>query len=92
MGHGYSGESKSDKAYNRMDKAMERSARQAARQETSSRTENPIITQLKQLYPDSWKEQLKTLQRDWAAKQAAGDTSSKIKSAEEYEKQVNRKL
>jgi hypothetical protein len=89
MARGYTGDSKSDKAYDRMNKAMERSER-GNRNTEKKASGNPIVEQLKALYPDTWQEELAQLQRDWAAKMAAGDTGARIKSAEEYRKQMEK--
>lgn len=90
MARGYTGDSKSDKAYDRMNKAMERSER-GNRNTERKKSGNPIIEQLKALYPDTWREHLAQLQRDWAAKRAAGDTSPMIRSEAEYRKQIEAK-
>ena len=90
MGRGQIGDSKSDKAYARMEKAMAKSDREKERAGIDPKArkplENPIIMQLKALYPDTWKEELAHLQKAWEAKQAAGDTDIRIKNADDYKR------
>jgi len=59
MGRGIIGKSKGDAAMDKMIKFMEKSERQREKQGPIAKsTEDPIITQLKQLYPDTWQEEL----------------------------------
>jgi hypothetical protein len=59
MGRGIIGKSKGDVAMDKMIKFMEKSDRQAQKQGPSNKPkEDPIISQLKQLYPDSWQDEL----------------------------------
>lgn len=72
------GESKSDKAYARMEKALAKSDRAKEREgidpKAVMKTENPIIAQLKALYPKTWRSELRRLQDEYAAQAAAKDT------------------
>ncbi len=63
MGRGYTGDSKSDKAYNRMERAMERSDR-ANRNRERKPLGNPILAQLQELYPDTWTEELAKMRKE----------------------------
>lgn len=54
MGRGIIGKSKGDAAMDKMIKHMERSARDAERRGPEKREPNPIIRQLKELYPTTW--------------------------------------
>lgn len=62
MGKGYIGESKADRAINKMIKFMEKSDRQNANAQIDSKDENAIVAQLKAIYPESWREELREIQ------------------------------
>lgn len=90
MGRGQIGDSKSDKAYARMEKAMAKSDREKERAGIDPKAPKPkvnhILEQLKAFYPETWQEELKKLQNDYAAKMAVGDTDIRIKSADDYKR------
>lgn len=59
MGRGIIGKSKGDAAMDKMIKFMEKSERQREKQGPSNKPkEDPIISQLKELYPDTWQFEL----------------------------------
>jgi len=89
MGRGYTGESKSDKAFNRMDKAMDKSNRERERTEDIRETgdpENPILTQLKALYPETWSLELEKLRKEWSAEQAGTPIVKVYKDTGDYKR------
>jgi len=61
MGRGIIGKSKGDAAMDKMEKFMERSARERERRPQEKREPNPIIRQLKELYPNSWEQELEEM-------------------------------
>jgi hypothetical protein len=54
MGRGVIGKSKGDAAMDKMEKFMERSERERQRRGPEKVEPNPIIRQLKEIYPDTW--------------------------------------
>jgi hypothetical protein len=59
MGRGIIGESGSDRAMNKMIKHLEKSDRQNEKNGPKPKnTDNLIVQQLKELYPDTWQEEL----------------------------------
>ena len=59
MGRGIIGKSKGDAAMDKMIKFMEKSERQREKQGPQAKsTDDPITAQMKQLYPDTWQDEI----------------------------------
>jgi len=90
MGRGQIGDSKSDKAYARMEKAMAKSDREKERAGMApgeqAIADSVIVAQLKEHYPHTWEEELNALLYAWEAKTAVGNKEMEIKSRDEYER------
>lgn len=61
---GYIGESKSDKAIDKMDKFIKKSDAQKARDGRKTEKQESIIEQLKRMYPATWKDELIEIVRE----------------------------
>jgi hypothetical protein len=62
MAKGYIGESGADKAMDRMDKFMQRSKKEI------SKGASTLLEQLKAVYPDTWKEELEKMRKEYQKK------------------------